>query len=117
MATRTKQPSYDMKRAALDYYVYVPLGATQLLVENTKRLYGSAWDMISNGRQTASKTYRDLAERGERIASSVKRSAYTQRAMDQSKTARAQVKGAATSVRKALTTTATATKTAAKNVG
>ncbi len=114
MATTRK---YDTRKALADYYVYAPLGAGQLLLEKSRELSGKAVEFAQGRRQDWMKTYQDLAKRGEKLASSVRRSTYTRRAIDQTKVARTQVKAASTSVRKAATTAAQATRQAAKKVG
>ena len=113
MATKT---GYDTRKALRDYYVYAPLGAAQLLVEKGKELSGRAVEMSQTGWRNVTDTYRGLAERGEKLVQSIRGSASTQRAIEQTKVARTQVKAAATSVRKAVDRTADATKTAAKRV-
>jgi hypothetical protein len=112
----TKQ-SYDTRKALMDYYVYAPLGTGQFLFEKGKELGLKTVDVVKHRRELARKTYRDMTERGEKLVGSVSRSAYTKRAVEQAKTARSQVKAASTSVRKAVGTTATATRQAAKKVG
>jgi hypothetical protein len=107
---------YGTKKALLDYYVYAPLGAGQLVVEKTREFAGKAAHTAKGQRKVILKSYSKLAQRGEKLVSSVRKSAYTRRAADQIKTARTQVKGATTSVRKAASSTATATKAAAKKV-
>jgi hypothetical protein len=97
--------------------LYVPLGAGQLVAEKAKGLLGSAWSVAQNPRQAAVRTYRGLADRGEKLTQSIRRSAYTKAAFDQAKVARTQVKAASTSVRKAAGSTATAAKAATKKVG
>lgn len=113
MPTKAK---YGTKKALLDYYVFAPLGAGQLAVEKTKEFAGKAVKAAGTQRRTFVKQYTQLAQRGEKLVSSVRKSAYTRRAADQMKTARRQVKGAATSIRKAAGSTATASKAAAKKV-
>jgi hypothetical protein len=113
----TTGKKYNPRRTLSDYYVYAPLGAGQLLIEKTRELTGKAWRGARGGVETVTRTYRDLADRGEKLASGIVRSAYTRRAVDQSKVATRQVKAAATSVRKAVGTTAEATRAAAKKVG
>ena len=112
----TKQ-SYDTRKVLMDYYVYAPLGAGQLLIEKSKELGVKARKVTKVQRKDVVKTYREMVVRGEKLAGSIGRSAYTKRAIDQAKTARSQVKAATTSVRKAAGTTAEATKQAAKKVG
>ena len=114
MATTTKK--YDAKKALSDYYVYVPLGAGQLFFEKSKEFSGKVQSFAQARRRRALSTYEDLAKRGEKLARSISRSAYTKRAIEQSKIARTQVKAATTSVRKAVSTTGTAAKEAAKKV-
>jgi hypothetical protein len=110
----TAKSKYTTKKALLDYYVYAPLGAGQLAVEKTKELAGKAAGAARRQRKGFVKTYTQLADRGEKLVTSVRKSAYTRRAANQIKVARTQIKGAATSVRKAADSTATATKAAAK---
>jgi hypothetical protein len=107
----------DTKKTLMDTYVYVPLGAAKLLADKTKEFSGMAMGLARSQRETVAKGYQDLAERGQKLASSIQRSVYTKRAVEQSKTARTQVKAAATSVRKAAGSTTKATKAAAKKVG
>jgi hypothetical protein len=110
----TAKSKYGTKKALLDYYVYAPLGASQLVIEKTKELAGKAAHTAKGQRKAFTKAYSGLATRGEKLVTSVRKSAYTRRAADQIKSARTQVKGAATSVRKAANSSATATKAAAK---
>jgi len=113
----TTKTKYGTKKALLDYSVYAPLGAGQLLVEKTRELAIKAADTAKGQRKGIAKSYSNLAQRGEKLVSSVRKSAYTRRAVDQMKTARTQVKGATTSVRKAAGGTAQASKAAARKVG
>jgi hypothetical protein len=62
-------------------------------------------------------TYADLANRGQKLVTSVLNSASTRAAVDQVKTARSQVKGAATSVRRAAGATEKAAESAADKIG
>jgi hypothetical protein len=114
MATSTKS-KYNVRKALYDYYVYAPLGAGQLLIEKARELPGKAKN-VSAWRKNVSKAYQDLAERGEKLFSSIRGSAYTRRAIDQTRTAQSQVKAANTGVRKAVRTTGAATRAAAKKV-
>jgi len=109
--------SYNSRKAFMDYYVYVPLGATNAAFDKAKGLAEKAWTTAQERRKAFAKTYEDLAKRGEKLAKGIQRSAYTERAIDQTKTARSQMKAAATSVRKAAGSTATATRAAARKVG
>ena len=115
--TKTKSKQYETKRALSDYYLYVPLGAGQLLVEKTKSLTGRVFTLAKDPRRNVTRTYQDLAHRGQKVAKSIRTSKATRRAMSQTKTARSRVRAAATSVRKAAGNTAEATKVAAKKVG
>jgi hypothetical protein len=115
MAT-TKQKS-DPRKGWRDYSVYVPLGAGQLVAEKARGFIGKAWTVAQSPRTTAVQAYQGLAERGEKLARSIRGSAYTRTAFEQAKSARSQVKAATTSVRKAAGSTATAAKAAAKKVG
>jgi hypothetical protein len=116
MPTTTKSGS-SRKMALTDYYVYAPLGAGELLVEKTRELSTKAWTGARKQRTQLLKSYQDLAKRGERLVQSISKSAHTRRAVEQAKTARSQVKSAATSIRKTADATATATKAAVKKVG
>jgi hypothetical protein len=116
--------SYDTRKALMDYSVYVPLGAAKVLFETSKDLSRKAWEAAQTSRQEALKTYEELARRGEKLATSIRRSVYTRRAVDQTKMARTQVEGvgkqamkASTSVRKAAGSTAQAARAAARKVG
>ncbi len=62
------------------------------------------------------KVYEDLAARGEKVVRSISDSAYTRRAVHQTKVARSQVKAATTSVRKAVDTATEAAREAMKKV-
>jgi translation initiation factor 2 alpha subunit (eIF-2alpha) len=115
MATTTKR--YDARKALGDYYVYAPLGAGQLLLEKSREFSGKAFEFAQSQREDWVKSYQDLAKRGEKLVVSIRRSAPTRRAIDQTKVARSQVKAATTTVRKAATTAAEATRQAAKKVG
>ena len=115
MATTTKR--YDARKALADYYVYAPLGAGQLLLEKGRELSGKAVELTQGQWQDWTKTYQDLARRGEKLVASIRRSPYTRRAIDQTKVARSQVKAASTSVRKAADTAAETARQAAKRVG
>ena len=113
MATTTK---YDTRKALYDYYVYAPLGAGQLFIEKVRELPGKAWTMATERRMSLAQTYRDLAERGEKMVRGIRKSSYTTRAIEQAKTARTPLKAATTSIRKAARSTAGETKAAAKKV-
>jgi hypothetical protein len=105
------------KKALTDYYVYAPLGAGELVIEKSRELSKKAWIRAQKERKQLLKAYRGLARRGEKLVTSVRTSSYTRRAVGQAKTARSQVKSAATSIRKTGDATATAAKAAAKKIG
>ena len=113
----TKKSSDTTKKALTDYYVYAPIGAGDVLLEKSRELSQKAWKQALMQRKQLMKTYQDLAKRGERLVKSVRKSAYTRRAVSQAKTARIQVKSAVTSIRKTAGASATATKAAAKKAG
>jgi hypothetical protein len=115
MAT-TKRKS-DSRNAVLDYSVYVPLGAGQLMVEKARGLFGRTWTIARSPRTAAVQAYQGLSQRGEKIARSIRRSAYTKAAFEQARSARSQVKAATTGVRKTAGSSATAARAAAKKVG
>jgi hypothetical protein len=106
----------DARKAFVDYTVYVPLGAAKVAADKAKDLSTRAWKLAKERRGSLSSTYDELADRGKKLATSVRNSTYTKRAVEQVKTARSQVKAAATSVRKATSATADATRDAAKKV-
>jgi hypothetical protein len=115
--TTTAKRGPSTKRTLTDYYVYAPIGAGEVLVEKTRELSRKTWTEAQQRRQKLLRTYADLAKRGEKLVTSLRKSAYTRRAVDQAKTARSQVKSAVTSIKKTADATATATKAAAKKVG
>ena len=112
----TKTTKSQVKKSALDYSVYVPLGAGQLLIEKSKQLSGTAVKIAKGRRKDISKGYVSLAKRGEKLASSIQRSVYTKRAAEQTDKARRQVKTTVRSIRRAAGATAEATQAAARKV-
>ena len=116
MPTNTKSRS-GPRKALSDYALYAPIGAGQLVVEKTREASKKAWTMAQTRSKGVLKTYEDLAKRGEKLVTSVRRSTYTRRAIDQAKSAQSQVKAAATGVRKTAGATSQAAKSAAKKVG
>ena len=72
---------------------------------------------LEAARKSAETEFDAYAKRGRSVASSITRSPATRRALAQARTARSQVKAAATSVRKALGESAEAVETAAEKVG
>ena len=112
----TKTTKSQVKKSALDYSVYVPLGAGQLLIEKSKQLSGTAVKIVTGRRKDISKGYLSLAKRGEKLASSIQRSVYTKRAVEQTDKARQQVKTTVRTIRRAAGATAEATQAAARKV-
>ena len=104
------------------YAIDVALGTGDLVVEKAKDFAGNVrkfdpktyWS--GYGKQLF-RAYDDLAGRGEKLRKTISRSGPAKRAAAQTKTARTQVKAAATSVRKAFGENAGAAKSAAKKVG
>ena len=98
------------------------IGASDLVVEKAKTFAGglkefdvkTAWARYQEELTT---NFERLAVRGANLRKGIKDSAPAKRAAAQTSQARRQVKAAATSVRKAVTANAEATKTAAKKVG
>jgi hypothetical protein len=126
MATTNRK--YSAKKAFTDYYIYVPLGAAQVVAEKAKHFsdttFGSvkrsaqgAAQFVTGGRQNAVGTYQDLAKRGKSLASSIGRMSATRRAAAQVKSARSSIRRAAKATTEATKATATATRAAAKKVG
>jgi len=113
--TTKKRPS--AKKVISEYALYAPLGAGQLVVEKTREASKKAWTFAQKRRKKVLRSYEDLAKRGEKLVTSVRRSAYTSRAVDQAKSARSQVKAAATSVRKTASATTEASKAGARKIG
>jgi hypothetical protein len=112
-ATKTKNQA---KKSAIDYYVYVPLGAGQLLIEKTRQLSGAAMTLAKGRTKDVRKNYMSLAKRGEKLASSIQRSVYTKRAIEQTDKARHQVKSTVRTIRRAAGATAEASQAAARKV-
>jgi hypothetical protein len=116
MPTSTKnRPS--SRKGLTHYAIYAPIGAGEVVVEKTREASVRALKLAQERRRDVMKGYYDLARRGEKLVSSVRRSAYTRRAVEQAKLARSQMKAAATSVRKTAGATGKAAKSAAKKVG
>jgi hypothetical protein len=116
MATKTRTTTVTTNPYR-KYFVYAPIGAGQLLVEKMRELPTAVSQIAVDPRGKVMKAYDGLAKRGEELVSSIRRSAPTQRAVEQARTARSRVKAATTSVGKAVDATAQATRSAAKKVG
>jgi hypothetical protein len=112
-ATKAKTPA---KKSVYDSYVYVPLGAGQLLIEKTKQISDAALTFARGRSKDLTKGYASLAKRGEKLAGSIRRSVYTKRAITQTDKARDQVKATARTIRRAAGATAEATQAAARKV-
>ena len=87
--------------------LYAVIGAGDLTVEKVRGLRELA------DRKQTEKVYKDFVKRGRTISTRIKNSAPTKNAVAQTKTARSQVKAAATSVRKAVKADVRATTSAA----
>jgi hypothetical protein len=74
---------------------HAALGSGDLAVEKSKELAGTA-------RRSSGRVYKDLATRGEKVVTRVRRIKPAQRAAEGTKQATRQIKGAYTSIRKAL---------------
>ena len=76
-------------------YPYAVLGAGELVVERAK-----TWGRL--GTEAARSTYADLVRRGEKVSAGLKKTQPRKRVIENAKQAQRQIKGAVTSVRKAL---------------
>ncbi len=123
--TKRKYPS---GKALVDYYIYVPLGAAQIVAEKARNFSGSTYQTVKRGtdnavqfvrggRENFYSTYEDLAKRGKGLATSIGRMSATRRAASQMKSARSSIRRAARATTEATKATATATRAAAKKVG
>ena len=97
--------------------LYAALGTGSFVVDRAKKFGDRVTGYASDYRKWVTRNYRDLVKRGERITTSIKRSAPVKRAAgaDQDGPG-SQVKGAVTSVRKALGANVEAVQAAAKKV-
>ena len=108
---------------------YAVMGAGEAAIETGKALVNRARGVkpeqvrqslstsADTSRRWITKRYASWAKRVERLTTQIRKSAPAKRAAAQTKQARRQVKGAATSIRKAVGAQADAAKTAAKKVG
>ena len=71
------------------------------LVDRSRKLPETAPKRLQKLQKRASKTYTDYSKRGEKLVTRIRKSAPSKRAVEQTKSARARIKAAATSVRKA----------------
>jgi hypothetical protein len=81
---------------------YAALGTGELVFEKARDLAGKARSVRGTSRQDVVKTYDALAQRGERLVNRIQRSKPARRAAEGTRQASRQLKGAATSIRKAL---------------
>jgi hypothetical protein len=82
---------------------YVVLGTGELAVEKAAEMYGKAFSIGQKARRTdVGQVYDGLADRGEALVRRLRRSKTAKRAVAGTKQATRQVKGAVTSVRKAV---------------
>ena len=81
---------------------YAALGTGDLAVEKSLRLVDRAMGIRAIDGDDVSQAYTELAKRGERVIKKVTRSKPAKRAAEGTKQASRQLKGAVTSVRKAL---------------
>jgi len=116
-----RQPQLDPRTIAFAY-----VGAGELAVSTVRSFSDKVVEFVRTPRDMQSmgdklstdmtKVVEDLAARGEKVVDSLRKSAYTKRAFDQSKIARSQVKAARTSVRKAVDSATEAAREAVKKV-
>ncbi len=88
-------------------FVYAVVGAGDFTIQKVRDLRN-----LTDLKQTE-KVYNDFVKRGRTISKKIKNSAPTKNAVAQTKTARSQVKAAATSVRKMVRADVEATRSAA----
>lgn len=82
---------------------YVVLGTGELAVEKAGELYGKAYSISRKARRTdVGQLYDGLAGRGEALVNRISRSKTAKRAVEGTKQATRQFKGAVTSIRKAV---------------
>jgi hypothetical protein len=72
-ATTTRK-RLNGKRSVPENALYAPIGAGQLLVEKTREASKRAWAFAQKRRTKMRSSYEDLARRGEKLVSSVRRS-------------------------------------------
>ena len=85
---------------------YAALGSGQVALEKAQEAYGRAQKAYGKARRTSrddmAKGFESLARRGERLVGRVQRSKPAKRGAEGTRQATRQLKGAATSIRKAL---------------
>jgi hypothetical protein len=82
--------------------LYAALGSGDLAAERGRRLFERARSLTNDDRPDLRAAYQDLARRGEQVARRIRRSRPARRATEGTRQASRQLKGAVTSVRKAL---------------
>jgi hypothetical protein len=125
VTVRTKSNGRGMRMDARTL-VLASIGAGELAVSTARTASEKVVEMTRNpmGMQAVADAFAtdvtrvigDLAIRGEKLVSGIQDSAYTKRAMGQTKIARSQVKAAGTSIRKAVDTATVAAREAVKKV-
>lgn len=80
---------------------FAVVGAGELAVQSAKDFGSQAQSFAGKSRRQAVAQYKGLSRRGERIVSKVRRSGPAQQAINGTKQARKQLKGAVTGLRKA----------------
>ena len=83
-------------------YLYAVLGTSELMLEKAKELGQTAGRVADQRRKDLVKFYDEAAKRGEKLTGKVKSSQPGKRLVENAKQAQRQIKGAATSVRKAV---------------
>jgi hypothetical protein len=111
----TTTSNVDAQKLVRESYL-ATLGAGQLVIEKGRQVSGDVVAYAHGARKSLDGTFKGLVKRGEKLEKSIRSSAPTKRALEQSKVARSQVKAATTSVRKAMSTSAQASKAAAGKV-
>lgn len=89
-------------RKELKKATYALVGTGELAVDKAKELAGKARSRAKEGRKDLRSFYRDMSKRGERLMTKARRSPRAERAVEGTKKATRQLKGAATSLRKAV---------------
>jgi hypothetical protein len=82
---------------------YAVLGTSELVIEKTAELYGKVYTFSQKARRTdLTDVYDGLAGRGEALVKRIQRSKPAKRAVEGTRQATRQFKGAVTSIRKAV---------------
>lgn len=102
----------DLPKAAASIGTEGSKRATSLLRTGTTRVQ----ELATETRKRSAKEYAELAERGEKLVGTIRRSAPAKRAAEQTKAAKSKVKAASTSVAKAAHTQVEAVSSAAEKI-